>query len=79
MLCCTPASRFSNVIVVGAGGSSIVEVSNAMSCATTVGPAPGPPPGAGSPVPLSFGDVWSQVEARMGQDRVAMGLTEAVP
>jgi toluene monooxygenase system protein E len=32
-----------------------------------------------SPVPLSFGDVWSQVEARMRQDRVAMGLTEAVP
>src|SRR4029434_3795228 len=47
MSCCTPASRFSNVIVVGTGSSRIVEVSNAMFWATTVTAAPRPP----GPVP----------------------------
>src|SRR4029453_15250737 len=45
MSCCTPASRFSNVIVVGTGSSRIVEVSNGIFWATTVPP----PPGAGPP------------------------------
>ena len=48
MLCWVPASRLSNVIVVAtAGGSSIVSVSNSVSCATTVTPPPG---AAGTPL-----------------------------